>query len=163
MAPGSWPMSDLTVLNYSSAKEDLVLGAFDESLLRGFADAVRSCRPGESVVSAVRALVFARFDHALASEDFGAVVATAELIEARPPSRPASEPMPLAGPRRSAPLSPRRSELRRPTWNRCSRCLHGTPGRHPGGPLRQREGYPGPHATVTRCRNRIEAHNGAST
>ena len=32
----------------------------------------------------MRALVFAHFDHALASEDFEAVVATAELIEASP-------------------------------------------------------------------------------
>lgn len=73
-----------TVLNYFPAKEDLVLGAFDESLLQRFADAVRSCGPGESVISAVRTLVFAHFDHALASEDFEAIVAAAELIEASP-------------------------------------------------------------------------------
>ena len=43
------------------------------------------------------------------------------------------------------------------------RYLHEAAVRLRGGPLRQREGRHGSHATVTRCRDSIEAHNGALT
>jgi len=73
-----------TVFNYFPTKEDLVLGTFDESVPQRFADAVRCCPPGQSVIAAVRPLVFEHFDHALATEDFEAVATTAQLIEASP-------------------------------------------------------------------------------
>src|ERR1017187_5388728 len=73
-----------TVFNYFPSKEDLVLGTYDEGFAHELAEAVRSCRPGESVTAAVAPMLFEHFDHALASEDFEAVVATARLVDASP-------------------------------------------------------------------------------
>jgi hypothetical protein len=42
----------------------------------------------------------------------------------------------------------------------CSCRLHEVISRPPGGPLRHREGHPGSHAPVTRCRVRIGAQTG---
>ena len=73
-----------TVFNYFPAKEDLVLGAYDDGFARELAEAVRSCQPGQSVTAAVAPMLFAHFEGALASEDFEAVVTTARLVDASP-------------------------------------------------------------------------------
>lgn len=82
-------VSKMTVFNYVSSKEDLILGPMEEHL-EDVSHAVRDRLPGESVVAAVRRQFLAALaarDPSVALNDIPEIVALRRLIEETPALR----------------------------------------------------------------------------
>src|SRR5258708_6795967 len=73
-----------TVFNYFPAKEDLFFHGTSGRFGQDLAEVIRSCRPGEPLSGALRAVALDYFDRALEAGEFEYIETTARLIEDSP-------------------------------------------------------------------------------